>query len=1059
MSQIGASDAELRALQERAKELACLYKVEATLRDSDAALGEVLGRVAAVLPAGWQHPDACVARIVCNGDAFPPGELRAVSVQRAEILDQDRAVGAVEVGYTQKLPGAHEGPFLAEERQLIDTIADKIGRWMTHRRLMQTAREPQPANGAAPARGDWRVIVELLRRTDQDLLRRIARKLVNHLRLGGVKAADDLFRRLEPGEDESGELLPETNLPQRKRGLLTDANLVDEVFRVASAQVSDAEIVERIQEWIRSDRAGFLVTAVDDPQSSLSGLSEALGRYLRLEADGALLPPPTRRGVCVSLIRRLLSSQVQYVRAAKENFDLPDFHELLSRTIYPAEGYGKVGGKAAGLLLATRILRRQADKDAELSRVRTPRSWYVTSDGLRQFVYANQLEDVFAHKYRPIDEVRREYPDLLQVFLTSRFSAEIVKGLQVMLDELGECPLIVRSSSLLEDRFGAAFSGKYKSLFVANQGSRSQRLAALLDAIAEVYASTFSPDPIRYRGERGLLDYQEGMGVLIQEVVGRRIGSYFLPAFAGVAFSHNEFRWSPRLKREDGLVRLVPGLGTRAVDRVGDDFPVLAAPGQPALRANTTVDERVRYSPRYLDVINLETQRFESIEAQQFLRAHGRDLPGVEQLVSVYEDGALRRPIPGHVRFDRDDLVVTFDGLLSGGAFVGQIRSLLNVLSAELQTPVDVEFASDGVDLYLLQCRAQNLGRQFAPAAIPRDVPSSRLVFSARKHISNGTVSNISHVVYVDPDEYQRIESHSDLLAVGRAVARLNQLLPKRRFILLGPGRWGSRGDIQLGVKVTYSDICNTSMLIELARPKGRYTPELSFGTHFFQDLVEASIRYLPLYPDDADVVFDERFFLRSENMLTTLTPEFAALERVVRVIDVPKVGEGLLLHVLMNAELQEAVALLGPPVSGAPAPEEPSEASIEPQYQHWRWRRHMAERIAAQVDPQRFGVAAVYLCGSTESGAAGGGSDIDLIIHVHNTPEQQRELERWLEGWGRCLSEMNFLRTGYRTENLLDVHYVSDDDIARQSSFAAKINAITDAARPLRIGAGDASS
>ena len=91
----------------------------------------------------------------------------------------------------------------------------------------------------------------------------------------------------------------------------------------------------------------------------------------------------------------------------------------------------------------------------------------------------------------------------------------------------GETPLVVRSSSLLEDQFGAAFSGKYKSLFLANQGQKAERLAALLDAISEVYASTFGPDPIEYRAERNLLDFHEEMGIMIQEVVGTRVGKYY----------------------------------------------------------------------------------------------------------------------------------------------------------------------------------------------------------------------------------------------------------------------------------------------------------------------------------------------------------------------------------------------------------------------------------------------------------------------------------------------------------------------------------------------------
>jgi hypothetical protein len=149
---------------------------------------------------------------------------------------------------------------------------------------------------------------------------------------------------------------------------------------------------------------------------------------------------------------------------------------------------------------------------------------------------------------------------------------------------------------------------------------------------------------------------------------------------------------------------------------------------------------------------------------------------------------------------------------------------------------------------------------------------------------------------------------------VGRAVGRLNRILPRRRFILVGPGRWGSRGDIRLGVPVTYADISNSSVLVEVARRKGGYVPDLSFGTHFFQDLVESSIRYLPLYPDDPDVVFAEEFFTSGPNALEALCPESAHLGHVLRVIDVPRTHGGLVLRVLMNADLDEAIGLLSDP-------------------------------------------------------------------------------------------------------------------------------------------------
>ena len=192
---------------------------------------------------------------------------------------------------------------------------------------------------------------------------------------------------------------------------------------------------------------------------------------------------------------------------------------------------------------------------------------------------------------------------------------------------------------------GAAFSGKYKSLFLANQGSKQERLDAVMDAIAEVYASTFSPDPIEYRSERGLIDFGEEMGIMIQEVVGKKVGKYYLPAYAGVAVSNNEFRWSPRIKRKDGLVRLVPGLGTRAVDRLSDDYPILVAPGQPNLRVNVTTDEVIRYSPEKIDVINLETNDFETLDIRDFLKEVGYELPAVNKMVSIVDVPSVCTPM------------------------------------------------------------------------------------------------------------------------------------------------------------------------------------------------------------------------------------------------------------------------------------------------------------------------------------------------------------------------------------------------------------------------------
>ncbi|MCK4903877.1 MAG: nucleotidyltransferase domain-containing protein, partial [Candidatus Marinimicrobia bacterium] len=340
-------------------------------------------------------------------------------------------------------------------------------------------------------------------------------------------------------------------------------------------------------------------------------------------------------------------------------------------------------------------------------------------------------------------------------------------------------------------------------------------------------------------------------------------------------------------------------------------------------------------------------------------------------------------------------------------------------------------------------------------AAIPDDIPSEKVIFSANKYVSNGVVSNISHIVYVNPQKYGEITDYQHLVAVGRAVGKLNKILPKRQFILMGPGRWGSRGDIKLGVSVTYSDINNTSVLIEIARKQKDYVPDLSFGTHFFQDLVEANIRYLPLYPDEKGNLFNEEFLDNSKNVFLNMLPDFVDIKDVVKVIDVAATTNGQIMQILMNAEKNKAVGMLIKDSQELELETEERDTiiSYEKSEVHWRWRQRNIEGLARQIDPNRFGVKGFYLFGSTKNATAGPSSDIDILIHFDGTKVQRKDLEIWLDGWSHSLSQMNFLRTGYETDGLLDVQIITDEDIKNKTSYAVKIGAVTDAARPLEFG------
>ncbi|MDP2365792.1 MAG: PEP/pyruvate-binding domain-containing protein, partial [Ignavibacteria bacterium] len=386
------------------------------------------------------------------------------------------------------------------------------------------------------------------------------------------------------------------NWPKPKGSPFNPTHIMADLFAIADAYLDDEQIADLLKQWIVQENLSFISNLLERRHAPLSEISEALVKYLDITKSNPVLSFNERLGISVALIQRLLSDNLNYINIAKRYLNVEIFGNLINRMVGPSDGNGKLGGKSAGLILAYQIIQHKKKSNSLLNNVQTPKSWFITSDAIFEFIHFNALEEFVFTKYLNPEEIQLEYPFLEYIFKNAPFPHELLFGFKRILDDMDGKPLIIRSSSLLEDSFEASFSGKYKSLFISNIGSKEERLLALVNAVAEVYASTFGPDPMVYRKERGLLDFREEMGILIQEVVGSKIGKYYLPSYAGVAFSNNEFSWSPRIKREDGIIRLVAGLGTRAVDRTMNDYPILISPGKPTINVNTSIHDRIKYS-------------------------------------------------------------------------------------------------------------------------------------------------------------------------------------------------------------------------------------------------------------------------------------------------------------------------------------------------------------------------------------------------------------------------------------------------------------------------------
>lgn len=598
--------------------------------------------------------------------------------------------------------------------------------------------------------------------------------------------------------------------------------------------------------------------------------------------------PEEQRDMVEQLSRLMLHRGKRMLGLIRRYISLEDLLHIKERLI----GTGFIGGKSVGMMLARKILAKDDALDWR-ERLEPHDSFFIGSDIFYSFIVQNGWWKLFlAHKTK--EGYFESAAALRENMLHGGFPEEIMEQFQLMLEYFGQSPIIIRSSSLLEDAFGSAFAGKYESLFRVNQGTPEQRYEQFEEAVRRVFASAMSEDALAYRRQRGLDRRDEQMALLVQRVSGAHHKHYFFPDMAGVGLSRNPFVWKKSMDPNAGMIRLVFGLGTRAVNRVERDYPRIIAVDEPLVKPLAEMRDVRKFSQHFVDLLNLETNQTETVPLADVLE---KDMPERMDLMGVRDTDALQT-LADMGRPARDLRILTFDPFLTETPFVPVMKQMLATLHRTYHYPVDIEFtvnftASGDFRVNLLQCRPfQTIGRQARPGITSKRSQATLreadiLIRTEGNFMGGNLFQPLSRVIFVDPAAYSTL-SLSDKYSVARLIGRLNKETGRRDdhpTLLLGPGRWGT-GTPAMGVPVSFAEINHMAALGEISYQAGSLIPDLSFGAHFFHDLIETRIFYLAIYPERPEVMFNRDWLISRPNLLDHDEEVDARFREVVRVID-----------------------------------------------------------------------------------------------------------------------------------------------------------------------------
>jgi len=598
------------------------------------------------------------------------------------------------------------------------------------------------------------------------------------------------------------------------------------------------------------------------------------------------------------LLRMVVTREERLLDLANRFFTLEDLIDIGQHMI----GTGLIGGKAVGMLLARAIIRKYEPSLKE--KFETQDSFYIGSDVFYSYLIINKCWWI-RWKQRYSENILENAEEAQRRLLNGTFPEEIQDKFKELLDYFGQSPIIVRSSSLLEDGYGNAFSGKYESIFCTNQGTPEERLNEFINAIRTVYASTMNSEAIIYRLQHGLLQKDEQMAILVQRVSGTFYNKWFFPQVSGVGFSYNLYTWDKDIDPKSGVIRIVFGLGTRAVERSDDDYTRIVALNEPSKKPQTDIFEIRRFSQHKMDLLDLEENSFKS----EYIKDIIEKIPSFPvELFATYDSELANTENKNTFPW-----IFTFDKILTETSFIPSIRKIMKILSEAYNYPVDIEFTanfnSNGeCKINLVQCRPYQV--KIGNAIIHKidNIQKDKIIFQTEGPIIGSSLyTKIDRIIYISPSKYSHL-SEQERYEIARLIGKITNLENEKMVImLLGPGRWGTSTP-SLGVPAHFGDIKNVSILCEIAQMHEGLIPDISLGTHFFNDLVELNILYIAIQPNHPTDFINKEFFESNSNLLPSLIPDDAKWSDVVHVIDLERIDPEYTVYLNVNTIQQRSV-------------------------------------------------------------------------------------------------------------------------------------------------------